>query len=93
MPTLREHLHYLDELKHQLAVWEAAFSYLDDNFISKDGREAKGIRAPGSLDELVAEGTIEGVMKVLSDEHILKLKTEIEALESQDLVLKKGAGR
>ena len=92
MPTLRDHLQQLTSLKHRLAVWEAAFAYLDDTFISKDGREAKALRVPGCTEELVPESAIEEVLKTITKEYIEVLQREAEKAEKQDLVQKKGAG-
>lgn len=93
MATLRDHLQKLTSLKHRSAAWEAAFAYLDETFITKDGREAKALRVPGCAEELVPESAIEEVLKVISDDYIKVLQREVEQLEKQNLVpYKKGAG-
>ena len=88
MATLKEQITLLTSLKHRLAVWEAMHSYLNDNFIGKDGQKAtKAIRVPGSSVEVVMEETIEDVLQVLGDGPISELRAQIVEIENQRFVI------
>lgn len=88
MATFKEQMDYMVRLKHQLAVWEVLASYLDENFVSTDGRkQAKAIRVPGCVVEVVPEDTIVSIFQSLGYGPIHQLKTEIDMIESQEVVI------
>ncbi len=91
MPTLREQLDKITGLKHRLAVWEAISAFLDDNFLSKDGRQApKGLKVPDCAPEVVPESTVEDVMQAIGKGPIADLQEEIAAIENQEVVIMTG---
>lgn len=88
MPTLKEQLAHVTGLKHRLAVWEAAHALLEEQFMSKDQRKAsKAIRVPNCVEQVVSEETIDDVLKAIGDGPILDLKTEIDKIENQQVVV------
>lgn len=88
MATLKEQIVELTRLKHRLAVWEMLASYLDENFIPKDGRKApKSIRVPGTTDQLVPEETIESVLQALGEGPITELAGQIKVIEDQEVTI------
>ena len=88
MPTLREQQEALVKTQHLLAIWEFLFAHLDDNYISKDGRNVeKALRVPGCLIDLVSEETIDEVLTSINVDCISKLKAQVEAMENQELVV------
>jgi hypothetical protein len=94
MPTIKDQIDKLTELKHRRAVWEAITTYLDDNFLSKDGRAApKALKVPDCLVELVPESTVESVMQALGEGPLLELGQSIEAIENQEVVIVPGGKR
>lgn len=88
MPTFKEQQMALVKDQHRLAVWEMLFQYLEDNYISKDGRDVeKGIRVPDCLIELVSEETVEEVLEQLTTGPIETLKKSIEDTENSHVEL------
>jgi hypothetical protein len=88
VPTLKESIDELTKLKHRLAVWEAMSSFLDDNFLSKDGRKApRALKVPDCLVELVSEDTVESVLQAIGEGPISDLQKEIATIESQEVVV------
>lgn len=78
----------LVQLKHRLAVWEAMTTFLDDNFLSKDGRSApKAIKVPDCLIELVPEDTIESVLLAVGEGPIAEIKALIDKIENQEVII------
>lgn len=86
MPTLKDQLDELQRLKRRLAIWEAIHYLVDEKFISKDGRKTSGIKVPDSGD-LVPEEEIEDVLQKIGEGPIAELKAEIEAIETQEVVV------
>ena len=92
MSTFKDQLERLTTAKHKLAVWEALVSYLDDNFLSKDGRDAsKGLLADECVEERVPEGTIDDVMNEIIEGSLSNIQAEISAIESSEV--KHGTGK
>ena len=88
MPTLKEQLDTLTGLKHKLAVWEALYSLIDEQFIAKDGRAAqRAIRVPNCAVELVPEETIEDVLQAIGSGPIGELRKQIDDIENQEVVV------
>lgn len=88
VPTLKEQLQHLTQLKHKLAVWQAVHSLLDEQFISKDGRKSgKAIRVPDCAVEVVPEETIEDVLQAIGDGPITELQEQIALIENQEVVV------
>lgn len=85
MATLKEKLKELTSKQHELAVWEAMYAHLDDNFVSKDGREAKLIKVPDCLEEIVSEATIDQVLQNMAEGPIKGLRDAIAAIEGQEI--------
>lgn len=91
MPSLRERIDELTGLKNRLSVWEALTSYLDDNFVSKDGRKApKAIRSPGAQEEVVPEEMIESVMQAIGEGPITELREQIAVIENSEVIISGG---
>lgn len=94
MPSLKEQIEELTRLKHRLAVWETLADYLDQNFISKDGRNAlKAIRAPGAHSEIVSEEMIESVLQALGEGPIAELNEQVKAIEDGEITIVSGGTR
>lgn len=92
MPTFKNQLENLTQLKHKLAVWEAVYSLLDEQFVTKDGRSASRIiKAPDCMVERVSEDTIEDVLQTIGDGPISELKKQIAAIEDQEVITFKEA--
>jgi len=88
MATLKDQLQQLNERRHRLAVWEMVFAYMDETFISRDGRPAeKGIRAVDAMPDKVPEEVIEAILQEIGDGPITTLKGEIEAIENQEIAV------
>jgi len=85
MSTLKEKLKELTLTQHQLAIWESMFAFLEDNFISKDGRDAKLLRVPDSLQEIVPEEVIEDILEEMNNGPIQKLRARIEKIEATEI--------
>lgn len=86
--TLKEQIEKLASLRHRLAVWEALFAHLDENFVGKDGRSApKAILAPGSTTEKVPEETIEDVIQAIGDGPISELRSQITEIENRQVIV------
>lgn len=85
--TLKEANDGLNRRKHLLSVWEMLHDYLDKNFIGKDGREAKAIRSPGAVPEIVSEDIIEEILSFIGDGPIAQLNSEITDIETQKVVV------
>ncbi len=91
MPSFREQIDELMRLKHRLSVWETIAGYLDENFVSKDGRKApKAIRSPGAPQEVVPEETIESVLQAIGEGPIAELTEQVNAIENQEVILSGG---
>lgn len=91
MPTLKESIDQLTKRKHRLAVWEAVSAFLDENFLSKDGRNApRALKVPDCLIELVPEETIESVLQAIGDGPVCDLREEIAGIENQEVVILSG---
>jgi hypothetical protein len=87
MPTLKEQLEFLISFKHRLAVWEALFQYLDDSFVSKDGRPPqRAIKADGCTVEIVSEDIIEEILGFISNNPIKELKAKIDVVEQLEVM-------
>ena len=88
MPTFKEQQQALIKHQHLLAIWEYVYEHLDDNYISKDGREVeKGLRAPGCLVDLVPEDVIDEVLMSISAGPIEELKKRVDNIQNQELVI------
>lgn len=88
MPTLKQQLDKLTELKHKLAVWEATVFMMEETFLSKDGREAlKGIRAPDCPVERVPESVIENIVNGMFSGAISELKKQIDNIENKEVTV------
>lgn len=88
MPTFKEQQEALVKAQHELAIWEFLYFHLDSNYISKDGRTVeKGLKVPGCLVELVPEDAIDEVLGLIGTEMIANLKTAVEEIENQELVV------
>lgn len=91
MPTLKESIDQLTRRKHRLAVWEAVSAFLDENFLSKDGRSApRALKVPDCLIELVPEETIESVLQAIGEGPVADLQQEIMMIENQEVVILSG---
>ena len=87
MPTFKEQQRLLIQDQHRLAVWEMMFRYLEDNYISKDGRGAeKGIKVPGCIEDLVSQDTIEEIITSIAEGPIAQLRSNIDAIENMSIV-------
>lgn len=88
MPTFKEQQSALVDAQHQLAVWESLYKFIDENFIAHDGGPPKkGIAAHDCLVPVVTEDILEGVLQSVTREKILPLKTAIEAIMAQEVVI------
>ncbi len=85
--TLKEANDALNRQKHRLTVWEAIHDWLDKNFVGKDGRQAKALRSPGAMPEIVPEEVIEEVLSSIGDGPIAQLNSEIVSIENQKVVM------
>lgn len=86
MPTLKEQLELLIAHQHRLAVWEAIFQYLDDSFISKDGRPPlKAIKAEGCSVEVVPEDVVEEILGSINEGPIKERKEQIADVEQLEV--------
>ena len=91
MPTIKAHIEKLTALKHRLAVWESLTQFLDENFISKDGRDApKALKVTDCLVDTVPEETIESVFQAIGEGPISELSEQIRELESQEVTIISG---
>lgn len=86
MSTFKDRLQELQGLKRRLAVWEAIHYLVEDKFITKDGGKVSGIKIPDSGD-LVPEEIIEDVLQAIGDGPIAELKTQIEDIELQEVIV------
>lgn len=91
MATFKEQIQKLEGLQHRLVTWEAIHSWLDENFIAKDGRPAvKALKAVDEngkklcYQELVPEETLEGVLREIGDGPIKDLRAQIAAIENEE---------
>jgi hypothetical protein len=88
MSTLKEQLAKRTYLQHRLAVYEAIYRWLDDNFIPRDGRTpAKALRVTDCLDEIVPEKAIEEVLQWLSSGPIAAFTNELSVLENSSIIV------
>ena len=88
MPTFKEQQESLVKTQHMLAIWEFLYAHLDDNYISKDGRNVeKALRVPGCTVDRVSEETIDEILTSISVDCISKLRAQVEAIENQELVV------
>ena len=86
MATFKEQQEKLTHSQHVLAVWEFIYSYLDTNYISKDGRNVeKALRVLDCLVELVPEDTIEEVLQFISEGPISEYRKRIDAIQNQEI--------
>jgi len=85
--TLKEANDLLNRQRHRLAVWEALHDWLDKNFVGKDGRQSKALRAVGAMPELVPEEVIEEILSSIGDGPIAELQGEISTIEAQRVVV------
>lgn len=85
--TLKEANDVLNRQRHRLAVWEALHDWLDKNFVGKDGRQSKALRALGAMPEIVPEEVIEEVLGQIGDGPIAQLQSEIATIEGQRVVI------
>jgi hypothetical protein len=87
MPTLKEQLAELGNLKDRLSVWKAIHNLMEGRFLSKDGRPAaEAIRVHGT-DSLVPEETVEDVLQAIGDGPIAEIQAQINEIESRDVVI------
>lgn len=88
MATIKETIEKLVTLKHKLAVWEALHAHLEEFFISKDGRAAqKAIKVNDCAVAIVPEDTIEDILQGIGDGPIKELRSEVEDIETQQVVI------
>ena len=87
MPTsFKEQLDKITDARQKLAVWETMISYLDENFISKDGRPAKkGILADGCIVPTVPEEVVEAIMDGVREGPIAEIETMINRIETSEV--------
>jgi hypothetical protein len=91
--TLKEQMDLLNSNKHRLTVWEAVHSYLDSNFIGKDGRPSKGLKSPGAFPEMVPEAIIEEIIQWMGSGPITQLQNDITSIENQHVVVINGEAK
>jgi len=88
LPTFKEQQESLVKSQHTLAVWEFLYAHLDDNYISKDGRNVeKALRVPECLIDIIPEDTIDEILTSISADQISVLRSKIEAIQNQELVI------
>lgn len=88
MPTFKEQQSMLTEAQHQLAVWEALYKFLDEQFISRNGNTPKkAIMAHDCLIQVVPEDILEEVLKSLAQEKIAPLQQTIDSINNQEVVV------
>ena len=88
MPTFKEQQSILTEAQHQLAVWEALYRFLDENFIARNGNTPKkAIMAHDCLVQVVPEDTLEEILKSLAQEKITPLQQTIQSINDQAVVI------
>ncbi len=87
MPTsFKEQLDKITEARQKLAVWETMMGYLDEHFISKDGRPAKkGILADGCIVPKVPEDIVEAIMDGVREGPIAEIETMINRIETSEV--------
>ncbi len=86
MPTFKEQLDRMTDLQHRLAVWEALREHLEENFVGRDGCQArKGIRVPGCPIDTVPEPTVEDILQFIDENHIQEIREEIARVERQEV--------
>lgn len=91
MPTLKDQIEERTKLQHRLAIWEAIHALMSERFLSKDGMPAReGIRVPNCTIELVSEETIEDVLQNIGDGPIADIRSEIDQVEGQEVVILSG---
>lgn len=78
----------LTSSQHQLAVWEALYRFLDENFIAHDGGEPKkAIMAHDCLIQVVPEDILEDILNNLSQEKIVPLQKAIKEINEHEVVV------
>ena len=88
MPTFKEQQKMLTEAQHQLAVWEALYKFLDENFIARNGNTPKkAIMAHDCLVQVVPEDTLEEILRSLAQEKIAPLQQAIVDINNQEVVI------
>lgn len=88
MPTFKEQQKMLTDAQHQLAVWEALYRFLDENFIARNGNTPKkAIMAHDCLIQVVPEDTLEEILKSLAQEKIAPLQQVINSINDQEVVV------
>lgn len=93
MATFKEQQELLTQAQHQLAVWEAVYKFVDENFIARDGgNPKKAIVAHDCLVQIVSEDTLEEVLKDLAQDKILPLQKTIQSINEQDMVIMPNEG-
>ncbi len=88
MPTFKEQQEMLTTAQHQLAVWEALYKFIDENFIAHDGgNPKKAIAAHDCLVQVVPEDVLEGILQNLAKEKIEPLRGTIQQINNQEVVV------
>lgn len=94
MPTtFKEQQEILTSSQHQLAVWEALYRFLDENFVAHDGGQPKkAIATHDCLVQIVPEDVIENVLKTLAQDRIIPLQGAINSINNQEVVVMPATG-
>lgn len=72
-------------------MWEALYKFLDDKFVAHDGgKPAMAIAVPDCLIEVVSQDTLEEVLSAISQEKILPLKSTLDQINNQEMVVMNG---
>jgi len=88
LPTLKDQQESLTKAQHHLAVWEVMYHYIDNNYVTKDGRNPdKAIKVPECLKAVVDEDTLEEILASISTGPIKDLKKSIEDIENMEVVI------
>lgn len=87
MPTFKEQQQKLVDAQHKLAVWEFLFSVLDNDYVSKDGRQVeKAIKVPDCLVDIVSEDTIEEILSEVTS-HIQGYQGLVYKIENAEITV------
>ncbi len=88
MTTFKEQQKSLTNAQHSLAVWEAVYKFLDENFIAHDDpHPRKAIKANDCLVDVVTEDTIEDILQSIAKERIAPLQKIIDGIMGQEVVV------
>lgn len=91
--TFKEQQRALTEAQHRLAVWEALYRFIDENFIPRDGgNPKKAIMAHDCLVPVVPEDILEDVLKDLTQEKIKPIQMTIQKINDQEMVVIPASG-